>query len=206
MFNRRLYHETIRELHAPQDKVEEIIAMTEQTNPKKHFRSIRTVAVAAAAIAMLSIGVSAANLEGVQEFFYHISSVVKVDAFRTNISTQEGDQIAVLDLSQVFVEKRDSQVFLIAGEEELDITQALEQDGRYEYRNAGADTQVTAVVTGTPEEYTLDLSITTDDEDSVLYSYSTDSNGEVLQALEGDLNAVVSAYTSEDGRSAQVLP
>ena len=205
MFNRKLYHKTMEELRAPQDKIEEIIAMTEQTNTRKHRRSIRTVAVAAAAIAMLSIGVSAANLEGMQEFFYHISTVVKVDAFRTNIATEEGDQVAVLDLNQIAVEKREGRVLLIAGEEEMDITQALERDGRYEYQKVSEDTQVTAVVTGTPEEYSLDVSIAAGGEDGVIYSYSTDSNGKMNYELEGDPDGGVSTYVSEDGASAQAL-
>lgn len=206
MFSHRLYRETMEQLRAPRDKIEEVIDMTQHHNSKMHRRPIRTAAVAAAAIAMLSIGVSAAGPEGVQEFFYHISTIMKVDAFTTNISTQEGGQVTLLDLSQITVERRKDQVFLVAGEEELDITQALERDGRYEYQRMSGDTEVTAVVTGTPEEYILELSIAAGGEDGILYSYSTDFNGEAVHALEGDANAAITIYGSEDGESAQALP
>ena len=63
-----LYREACRELRAPEDKIEEIIAMTEKTS-KKRIRPLRTALIAAAAVAMMVVGVSAANPEGVQEFF-----------------------------------------------------------------------------------------------------------------------------------------
>ena len=46
----KLYRETMEELRAPQDKLEEIIAMTEK-NTKKTF-SVRPLLAAAAAVAI----------------------------------------------------------------------------------------------------------------------------------------------------------
>lgn len=204
MFDRKLYHETVQELRAPQNKIEEIIAMTQQKTKKNHRRPIRTLAVAAAAVAMLSIGVSAANLDSVQEFFLTISTVVTVDPFRTDIVTEQGDQISVLDTSQISVEAREDRVFLVAGEEEMDITQALEEEGRYEYHTTAEGTDVTAVVTGTPEQYTLDVTMAAEVEDGVVYSYSMDSEGAVND-LEGPDGMTISVYESEDGLEVQEL-
>ncbi len=47
---------------------------------------------------------------------------------------EEGTEFSLLDLSQITVEKQEDRVFLLAGEEKLDITQALERDGHYNTR------------------------------------------------------------------------
>lgn len=64
---------------------------------------------------------------------------------------------------------------------------------------------MTAVVTGTPEEYSLDVSIAAGGEDDVVYFYSTDADGQVNYELKEDLDGVVTIYESEDGVSAQAM-
>ena len=71
MFNPKLYREACREITAPEDKIEEIIAMTE--NNKKRIRPLRIALIAAAAVAMMVLSVAAANPEGVEEFIYSIA-------------------------------------------------------------------------------------------------------------------------------------
>ena len=55
MFDPKLYREACRELRAPEDKIEEIIAMTEKTN-KRRVRPLRAALIAAAAVAMMVVG------------------------------------------------------------------------------------------------------------------------------------------------------
>ena len=61
MFDPRLYREACGELRAPQEKIEEIIAMTENHKSRKNRRPVRAVLAAAAAVAAMAIGVSAAT-------------------------------------------------------------------------------------------------------------------------------------------------
>ena len=63
MFDPKVYREACRELRAPEDKIEEVITMTENTN-KKIRRPLRTALACAAAVAMMVVGVAAAALSG----------------------------------------------------------------------------------------------------------------------------------------------
>ena len=60
MFDSRLYREACRELRAPEEKVEEIVTMSQQNHTKSR-RPVRAVLIAAAAAALMAGGVSAAN-------------------------------------------------------------------------------------------------------------------------------------------------
>ena len=52
------------------------------------------------------VGVAAANPEAAQEFSLHITSAIKVDEFRRDLTTKDGEQVTVLDLPQATVENR----------------------------------------------------------------------------------------------------
>ena len=52
MFDQKLYREACRELSAPEHKIEEIIAMTNNTDKKK-MRPLRTALIAAAAVVIV---------------------------------------------------------------------------------------------------------------------------------------------------------
>ena len=105
MFDPKEYCEVCRELRAPEKKIEEIIAMTEHRTPKKWVRSLGAGLTACAAAATMVVGVAAANPEAAQEFFAHITSAVKVDEFRRDLTTKDGEQVTVLDLPQATVGK-----------------------------------------------------------------------------------------------------
>ena len=104
MFDPREYREACRELRAPEKKIEEIIAMTEQRTHKRRFRALGTGLAVCAAAATMVVGVAAANPEAAQEFFAHITSVVTVGEFRRDLTTEEGEQVTVLELPQATVE------------------------------------------------------------------------------------------------------
>ena len=113
MFDPREYREVCRELRAPEKKIEEIIAMTEQRTHKRRFRALGTGLAVCAAAATMVVGVAAANPEAAQEFFAHITSVVTVGEFRRDLTTEEGEQVTVLELPQATVENRDGRAILV---------------------------------------------------------------------------------------------
>lgn len=58
MFDPREYREVCRELRAPEKKIEEIIAMTEQRTHKRRFRALGTGLAVCAAAATMVVGVA----------------------------------------------------------------------------------------------------------------------------------------------------
>ena len=60
MFDPEVYRDMCRELRAPQEKIEEMIAMTEN-NKKKFHKPLRTALALCATVAMMVVGVAAAN-------------------------------------------------------------------------------------------------------------------------------------------------
>ena len=87
--------------------------MTEHRTPKKWVRSLGAGLTACAAAATMVVGVAAANPEAAQEFFAHITSAVKVDEFRRDLTTKDGEQVTVLDLPQATVENQNGRAILV---------------------------------------------------------------------------------------------
>ena len=79
MFDPKLYRDACRELRASEEKMEEIIAMTEQNRSKRTRRPLRTALIAAAAVTMMVVSVAAANPEAAQEFWLNLRNAVQVD-------------------------------------------------------------------------------------------------------------------------------
>ena len=188
MFDRRLYHEVCRELRAPEEKIEEILTMTKTNPPKKRYRPVRTILVAAAAVAMMAVGVSAANPQAVQGIFARIASVVRIDEYRQEMTTTEGERITVLSVPKIQVENRDGRAVLAIDGEETDITDALARDGSYVYEKTTREgTKLTVTVKGSgAEDWTMEVSMCEDGEEVLSYSAKSgeDSLG-VGGAVEG---------------------
>lgn len=159
MFEPNLYRKACRELTAPEDKIEEIIAMTENNN-RNIRRPLRTALVCAAAAAMMVVSVAAANPEGVQEFFYNIGSIVRVDRYRSDVTTEDGETFALLSLPKARLENRDGRAVLtLNGEDAADITDALAQDHHYVFEDFSEDSRITATVDGTIDQWTIKTTI-----------------------------------------------
>ena len=155
MFDPKLYREACRELRAPEDKIEEIIAMTEKTN-KKHIRPLRTALIAAAAMAMMVVSVAAADPEGFESFLINIGTVVRVDRYRSDVTTKDGETFSMVESPEAKVENRDGRAILVVnGEDAADITDALAQDQHYVFEDFTEDTRITITVDGTIEKWTL---------------------------------------------------
>ena len=155
MFDPKLYREACREIEAPEDKIEEIIAMTEKTNKKK-FRPLRTALVCAAAMAMMVVSVAAAAPEEFQEFVINLGSIVRVDRYRSDVTTEDGETFSMVQSPEAKVENRDGRAILVVnGEDAADITDALAQDQHYVFEDFTEDTRITITVDGTIEKWTL---------------------------------------------------
>lgn len=202
MFDPKLYREACGELTAPQDKVEEILAMTKHTN-RKHARPLRAAVIAAAAVALMVVGVSAAQVEEVQELFYQIIASVKVGQFRTDLTLEGGDQVTVLEPPDTRVENRDGRAILVVDEKEIDITDALEQDGRYTYEYADEGGQLSILVMGSAEHWELQTTMKASDGDGGQLSIPVTGSGEYweLQTTEGtpDSEGCTYTFSSEGG-------
>ncbi len=175
MFNLKLYREACRELRAPGDKIEEIIAMTEKTN-KKRIRPLRTALIAAAAVTMMVVSVAAANPEGFESFLINIGSVVRVDRYRSDVTTEDGERFSVVESPEAKVENRDGRAILVVnGEDAADITEALAQDQHYVFEDFTEDTRITITVDGTIEKWTLEKEVGIMNEDGSYHRFGSDT-------------------------------
>lgn len=159
MFDPKLYREACRELTAPEDKIEEVIAMTEHTNKKKR-RPLRTVLICAAAVAMMVVGVSAANPGMVEAVAVRFGEIIQVSRYKMELTTEDGSKITVYSAPQPTVENRDGRAILVIdGEDVVDITDELNAEGRYRYEGAIEERRLTVTVEGTAEEWTATVEI-----------------------------------------------
>ena len=175
MFDPKLYREACRELTAPEDKIEEIIAMTEKTNKKK-FRPLRTALVCAAAMAMMVVSVAAADPEGFEFFLINIGSVVRVDRYRSDVTTEDGETFSMVQSPEAKVENRDGRAILVVnGEDAADITDALAQDQHYVFEDFTEDTRITITVDGTIDRWTLEKEVGIVKEDGSYHRFGSDT-------------------------------
>lgn len=192
MFDPKLYHEACRELRASEAKIEEVLTMAKNGNTKKQIRPVRTLLVAAAAIAMMAVGVSAANPEAVQGIFARITTVVRVDEFRQEMATTDGEEITVFSVPKIEIKDQDSRAVLVIDEEQTDITDALAQEGSYVYeKNTQEGTSLTVSVKGSgAEDWTMEVSMRENGQEA--FSYRTESGedslgiGTAVEGMPGD--------------------
>ena len=125
MFDPKLYREACRELTAPEDKIKEIIAMTEKTNKKK-FRPLRAALICAAAMAMMVVSVAAADPEGFESFLINIGTVVRVDRYRSDVTTEDGETFSMVQSPEAKVENRDGRAILVMSAASSPLTTRME--------------------------------------------------------------------------------
>ena len=130
MFNQNLYCEACLELKAPQEKIEEVLTMTEHSKHKIR-RPARLLAVAAAVTALLVISVSAANGGFLEGIVGTIRSSISIGDYREELVMENGVEITALRFPEVSVEEKQGKIILLVDGEQTDITNAMAQDGRY---------------------------------------------------------------------------
>lgn len=147
MFEPNQYRELCSELHVSEEKLEEVIQMTEQEKKRKFHRPMRLGLVAAAVAAMLVVTVSAANSEAIMTYLTSLrDAAVAGEAWADSpVNTEEGT--GGLCLPEASLEERDGRTILIVDGVETDITDSLTQDGRYVWEDNDNGTQAQVVVT-----------------------------------------------------------
>lgn len=185
MFDPKLYREACRELRAPEDKIEEIIAMTEKNN-KRRIRPLRTALIAAAAMAMMVVSVAATNPEVAEEIWYRVMDIVQIGQYRSEIVGENGERMTLMSIPEATVENQDGRaVLVIAGEQTIDITDALASEGRYVYEDTDEGAHLVITVTGTIDNWELTVQLGELGEDlmgMVSYTNSSDpSNKEIYE-------------------------
>ena len=126
MFEPNQYRELCSELHVSEEKLEEVIQMTEQEKKRKFHRPMRLGLVAAAVAAMLVVTVSAANSEAIMTYLTSLrDAAVAGEAW--------ADSPGGLCLPEASLEERDGRTILIVDGVETDVTQALTDQGEYLY-------------------------------------------------------------------------
>lgn len=133
MFEPNQYRELCSELHVSEEKLEEVIQMTEQEKKRKFHRPMRLGLVAAAVAAMLVVTVSAANSEAIMTYLTSLrDAAVAGEAWADSpVNTEEGT--GGLCLPEASLEERDGRTILIVDGVETDVTQALTDQGEYLY-------------------------------------------------------------------------
>ena len=134
MFDPKLYHEACSEMHVSEEKLQEVIHMTEQNKKRAVRRPLRVGLAAAALCALTVVGASAANPECLEEIVLSIRSAVVVSDYQEELIMEDGSQFTALYFPDVSVEERDGRTILIVNGAETDITDALSEDGRYVWR------------------------------------------------------------------------
>lgn len=199
-----LFRETFSQLHASDEAKKEVFWMTENEHrsKKRLVGAARAVGFAAAAVMALVVTAGAINvatdgalLEGFTVLWTGREEVL--------IHNEAGDQVYIVsaEAGEDFVEELDGRLILHA-DRDIDITGALEEDGRYHYEyqvtvyseDGSRDTETFTVdVTGTPASWTatqrnaLGVAVTLTSED-----------GEISEGLTvGGENGMKSAGTVE---------
>ena len=168
MFDPKLYRDACRELRASEEKMEEIIAMTEQNRSKRTRRPLRTALIAAAAVTMMVVSVAAANPEAAQEFWLNLRNAVQVDQYRLDLTTEDGEKVSVLSVPHARLENRDGRaILMVNGEDVADITDALAQEQHYVYENMAEGSKISVTVDGTIDQWTMTTDIGKLEEDGV---------------------------------------
>lgn len=206
MFDPKLYREACRELKAPEEKIEEIIAMTENTSKKK-IRPLRAALICAAAAAMMVVSVAAANPEGVLEFVTQIAAVVRIDEYRTELTTTDGEQVTVFSIPEAEVQERDGRAILVLnGEDEEDITDALNVLGKYTCTKNSGSSSIALTVDGTVDDWTIVMQV--GGADSAVYTFKKDEKGNVVASAEvpdqEGLEYTWITVSTDDGESVSI--
>lgn len=145
MFDPKTYQHDCARLTLDAEKLEEMIAMTENTKKKPMSRTLRTALVAAACVAALVVTAMAAP--AIQSIFTTYT-----------ISMKDGDANVVVPVIQTYAENGHN--YLVVDEETIDITEAMEKDGKFTMKTKdGHQVNVTqdgwVSVSGGDVEYTF---------------------------------------------------
>ena len=149
--DKRLFCETFSRLRASDEAKEEVLAMTQETK-KRRTGAARVLTIAAAVVLALAVTAGAAN-EFTDGALFSILSAVWHDEAQTVYQDENGNTYRVYEL-QGEVEERDGRLFLVVGDEEIDVTDALDAEGVYRYETERDGVTLVMEISGSPEDWT----------------------------------------------------
>ena len=171
MMNPNLFQETFSRLHASDEAKSEVIKMAVQQKKTPVRRlAARTAGVAAAAVMGLVATAGAINAATGGALFTTLTAVWS-DGFKTIYETDTGDTYTGYRM-RGDVEERDGRLFLLAGGEELDITDALAGSGSYTYSVEEEGFSLLVEVTGSLERWSCTNTVSVE---GVTYSDTVNS-------------------------------
>ena len=188
MMDRKLYHDTFSALRASEDRIEEVISMTKQKNVHKKSRA---ALIALAACAALCISAGAVNVATDGVIWEKLYNLVQVNAFKSEAQLENGETATVY-LADVDLEDRDGRAILVVSGEETDITDALDQEGKYHYERTDGGTVCTVDVTGTLEHWSMEIATYDEGEEAPTVFTKTSEDGD-------DFQSSVTVVGGEDG-------
>ncbi len=154
MFDTNKYRKACAQTKLDAEKLEEMITMTEKTEMKKRLsRPMKTALIAAACVAALCVTAFAA-VPAVQQFF---------TTYTVTIHGGDGVETAII-IPTMTLEDRDGRTILTVDDQEIDVTDAFAQDGKYSFEHEGATITVdadgwvdTQTADGEPISYSFNL-------------------------------------------------
>lgn len=195
MIDKKLYCETFSRLHASEEAKKEVFQMKENRRSSMP-RLLRTAAIAAAMVCALAVTAGAVNLATDGELF-QILRMVWTDGYETRYEAvdEAGNQIDIAVVAGSTVTAEDGRLMLHATGEDIDITDALTEEGAYHFEKAMENRTIVVDVTGTQEDWTLVEEVA--DADGSIYRSTFTSEDMVEDVNIG--TAVVSEDTDETG-------
>lgn len=160
-------------------------------------------------MAMMVVSVAAANPEMVEDFTMRIASIIRVDKYRMDITTEDGERVMVFSTPDASVENRNGRAILVIdGEDVADVTNALNREGRYEDTIVDENNQMHIIVEGTAENWTVTLSIDVPDgkEPFVITSDSEGNGSSATPAVSYEEDDPMSAALSMTARLSHLSP
>ena len=153
--DRQVFQDTFSKLHASEERIQEVLSMSETMNTHPRGRRIRRSALTAAAVAAsLCVCAGAANAatggELAERITYRIGEMLQINDYKMMAQTDEGGQVIVYN-TDVEVVKDGERVLLNIGEEEIDITKELKENNAYTYERTDGDTTIHVEVEPDPE-------------------------------------------------------
>lgn len=205
--DRKLFQETFSRLHASDEAKEEVLLMAMQQSTKRRGRlAAKTAGIAAAAMMGLVATAGAINAATDGQLFTTLTAVWS-DGFKTVYQSESGDTFTGYQM-RGDVEERDGRLFLLAGGQEIDITDTLAEDGSYTYEVKEEGFSLLVEVTGSPERWSCTNTVTVEDitYSDTVNSWETsteDGVGVYVFENEGDGETGETSETAETGFSVE---
>ena len=161
--------------------VEEVLHMTKQETNRRRSGRRTLAALAACACLCLSVaGVNAATDGAIAQWIITNLSPTG-DPYHLTGQMPGGGETDVY-LQWAWVENRDGRAILVTPGEEIDITQALAEEGTYVYQGEMDGAALRAEVTGTAEDWTIQAQVDGGQGEKTYYTFRADEGDAVANA------------------------